>query len=328
MVWPNKRLAAIAIIDDTDDAVMPFIKEVYDVLIGAGIRSTKTVWVYPPRDPHLFRGDALTSSKEYLEFIRYLSDLGFEIGLHNVGSGGFQRQEIIDGLNLFRDFLGYYPETHVNHSYNKDNIYSGDRRFVFPLNYLLKILYPAYTGFEGHDKSSAYFWGDVHKKYIKWSRSFEIMGFDLSRKIRFPYREKRFSEFCNMFFPSVFASNQDIFCNIVSKKNLELLVRNGGCSIIYTHFGYFCERGGLDRRFIETVETMKEFRNDIWFTPVKDLLSHLCTEQEVEDIGYFSNMRLQLECLWTRIWYRYIRKLDDFHYKASIGQTHRRMAKE
>ena len=84
MIWPDGKKAAFAIIDDTDDAVMPDITRVYDTLINNGVKSTKTVWVYPVRDKHLFKGATLTSDPEYAMFVKNLVSLGFEIGLHNV----------------------------------------------------------------------------------------------------------------------------------------------------------------------------------------------------------------------------------------------------
>ena len=75
------------IIDDTDDATLENIKPVYDFLYEKKIFITKTVWVHPPRDKHS-KGDSL-QRPEYLEYIKELSAKGFEIALHNVGSGDY-----------------------------------------------------------------------------------------------------------------------------------------------------------------------------------------------------------------------------------------------
>ena len=82
-----------SIVDDTDDATLENIKPVYDFLYSKGILITKTVWVYPPRDKPS-SGDSL-QRPEYLEFIRDLHRKGFEIALHNVGSGDYTREEIL-----------------------------------------------------------------------------------------------------------------------------------------------------------------------------------------------------------------------------------------
>ncbi len=74
--------------------------------------------------------------KKYLGFILDLKKKGFEIALHNVGSGSYLRNEIKKGIEEFRDKIGNYPSTHVNHSANFDNIYWGAKRFQFPFNIL------------------------------------------------------------------------------------------------------------------------------------------------------------------------------------------------
>ena len=91
ILWPNGKKAAFTIIDDTDDATLPCIDKVYQLLASSGLRTTKTVWVYPVRDRHLFSGDSLLCDSGYLSFVKSLSQNGFEIGLHNVGSGDFKR---------------------------------------------------------------------------------------------------------------------------------------------------------------------------------------------------------------------------------------------
>ena len=85
------------IIDDTDDATLENVKPIYDFLYGKRIFITKTVWVYPPRDKHS-KGDSL-QKPEYLEFIKDLNRKGYEIGLHNAGSGDYKRKEILEVIS-------------------------------------------------------------------------------------------------------------------------------------------------------------------------------------------------------------------------------------
>lgn len=40
--------------------------------------------------------------EDYYRFILDLRDTGFEIALHNVGSGAFYREEIINGIEVFK----------------------------------------------------------------------------------------------------------------------------------------------------------------------------------------------------------------------------------
>ena len=321
--WPDGKKAAFSIIDDTDDAELPWIGEIYDVLRASGLRTTKTVWVYPPRDPEFVRGDSLGGNEEYVEFIRGLIESGFEIGLHNVGSGGFTREETKEGIEEFKNLLGFYPRIHINHSYNKENIYSGDKRFGWPFRNLVRLMYSRYSGFEGDIPGSDYFWGDIHKDLIKWSRSLEMDRLNVLDVVPVPYSEPRFDEYANAFFPSTFCPNQDLFKRKVTHKNVEKLIDDRGLSIVYTHFGYYHERGVIDAGFVEACEILESYKQDIWFAPVGEILDYLQVQVGVQPITEWQRMRLEFECLLTRVKYRYFVKLDDFHYKKSLGYRHR-----
>jgi len=322
-VWPHGKRAAFTIIDDTDDATLPYIADVYEHLISAGLRTSKTVWVYPVRDDQYFRGDSLSGNPEYLSFIQRLVSLGYEIGLHNVGSGDFTRDEIVVGVELFNTLIGYHPKVHVNHSYNKDNIYGGEKRFSFPFDFIVKLMHRSYTGFEGELTASKYYWGDVHKRYIKYSRSYELDDINLLKLLPFPYTDKRYSDCCNAFYPSVFCANQDLFAHQVNEKNILRLIDEGGCAIIYTHLGYYCERGDVDHRFIEAVDMLKKYSDDLWIAPVSEVLDHMAHTKGVCEISRIRKFYVEMLSLWTRLKYRYIVGLDDYHYKKSIGMKHR-----
>jgi hypothetical protein len=318
--FPEKKLFAFTIIDDTDDAYFENIKPIYDILFENRLRTTKTVWVYPPRDINESKGDCLNRN-EYLNFIKDIHSKGYEIGLHNVGSGDYKRNEIIEGLNEFHLKLGFYPKLHVNHSYNKDNIYSGSKRFSFPLNYLVKILYKEYDNFSGEDPASDYFWGDYHKKYIQFSRNYEIDNINTYKKLPYmPYREKLYNEYSNFWFGSTFASNQWMFNKIITKLNIDKLENEGGICILYTHLGYYMQKGKIDPGFIRMIEYIGNKKNG-WFVPVSNILEFLferkVAEKIPEFIPYFPKKKIELHSLITRIKYRYFVKIDDYHFKKS-----------
>ena len=105
-VFPTGARFAFTIFDDADNATVANSAPVYAVLAKNGILTTKSVWVYPPRGR--FAGESLLDP-EYREWILSLKAQGFEIGLHNVGDGAFARDEILQGLEIFRDTLGAYP---------------------------------------------------------------------------------------------------------------------------------------------------------------------------------------------------------------------------
>src|SRR3990172_12240819 len=129
MKFPQKKKFAFTIIDDTDGATVDNVKPVYDFLAKLKMRTTKTIWVFPPRDK--FKGETL-KDYNYRQFVGKLRRAGFEIALHSVGSGEFNRQDIFDGLDIYKKFVGSYPAIQINHAQNPDNLYWGLKRFGLP----------------------------------------------------------------------------------------------------------------------------------------------------------------------------------------------------
>jgi len=323
--FPNGKKFIFTIIDDTDDAFLEKIKPVYDILLNNGLKTTKTVWVYPPRDIEVSKGDSL-QRQDYLKFIKELINNGFEIGLHNVGSGDYIREEVIDGLNEFNNLLGFYPSLHVNHSYNKDNVYSGSKRFSFPLNFIVKKLYSKYDNFYGDIPGSKFFWGDLHKKYIKYSRNLEIDDINTLKKLPYmPYREKRFEEFSNFWFGSTFAPNQWMFKHMVTKESIDKLEREHGVCILYTHLGYYSQYNKVNEHFKKMIEYIGH-KDSGWFIPVGKVLDFLYENKikktKGDNIPIAAKKRLELHSLKTRIKYRYFIKKDDYHFKKSNEYEH------
>ena len=235
---PNKKKFIFTIIDDTDDAFSPKIDKVYDVLIDNGLKTTKTVWVYPVRDIERSKGHCL-QNKKYIYFIIKIKSKGFEIGLHNVGSGSYERHEIIDGLKEYQNIIGENPKIHVNHSYNPDNIYCGPKRFSFPFNLIVKYLYSSYNNFSGEIKKSKYFWGDLHKKMIMYSRNYEIDNINTYKYNKYmPYKDRIYDEFVITNSQHLLQINQ---CLTTQIKNLLINLKMKGVRILYTHLGYYCE---------------------------------------------------------------------------------------
>ena len=305
-----------SIIDDTDDGTVENLRPVYDLLYKNKIFITKTVWVYPPRDKNS-NGDSL-QRKEYLDFIKELHEKGFEIALHNVGSGDYERMEILKGLEFFKKKLGFYPSIHINHSYNKDSIYGGYKRFNWPVKNLIKLLYPQYREeFEGDIESSKYFWGDIHKDIITYSRNHEFPGLITSKFDKLmPYVDPKRSKYSNYWFSASFAPNQNVFKLIMSKKNIDELSKKGGNSIIYTHFGYFVKDGILDKDFINSINYIAKKKNGRFLT-VSKLLNSIVSERKNKypTIKYFTKLKFEFFHLLTRIYYRKIFKIDDYAFK-------------
>jgi len=314
---PKGKKFAFTIIDDTDNAYFENIKPIYDILYENGLKTTKTIWVYPPRDINESKGDSL-QNKEYLEFIKNISNRGFEIGLHNVGSGDYYRKEIINGLEEFKTKLGFHPKIHINHSYNKDNIYSGSKRYTFPFNFIIKKMYSKYNKFYGDDPNSKYFWGDLHKKLIKYSRNYEIDDLNTFRVFpHFPYVDKRFEEYSNYWFASTFAPNQWMFNHLVTKEKIDKLESEGGICILYTHLGYYKQYGKIDKGFIEMINYIGSKKNG-WFVPVSTILDFLLKNQlKTKRLSFYEQKKVEFHSFKTRIKYRFFNRIDDYHFKKS-----------
>lgn len=318
--FPNNKNFIFTIVDDTDDAFLETIKPIYDLLHKNGLRTTKTVWVKPVRDHDISKGDSLDRS-EYRKFVLDIKDKGFEIALHNVGSGDYKRNEIIEGIEEYSKIIGEYPKLHINHSYNPDNIYCGSKRFSFPFNWIVKKMYSQYDSFFGEVEGSEYFWGDWHKKMIKFSRNYEIDNINTLKKNPFmPYKDKEYEKFCNYWYSSTFASNQWMFNKIVNKKSIDRLEREGGVCILYTHLGYYYKKGEIDKGFKKTIEYLGNKKTGLYL-PVGEVLD-LLLERKIENnipeyLPFWFKKRIELQSLITRIKYRYIVKKDDYHFKLS-----------
>jgi hypothetical protein len=257
-----------------------------------------------------------------VEFIKDLHSKGFEIALHNVGSGDYTREEILEGLEEFKDKLGFYPKIHINHSYNKDSIYGGTKRFNWPFNKIVNAMYPQYAGeFQGEIEGSAYFWGDVHKKMITYNRNHEFRNLNtLAVDPKTPYIDPKRSRFSNYWFSSSFAPNQLVFNHLVSRKNVDKLVSQGGTAIVFTHFGYFYKDGKLDQGFIEAIDYLTS-QKDGNYMPVSQLLDLRAEERRGKGktpyptISWLYKFRLELIHLLTRVYYRKFNKIDDYAFK-------------
>ena len=319
-IFPNNKKFIFTIIDDTDDAFADNIKKVYDVLYENNIITTKTVWVYPLRDIERSKGESLQNIN-YKKFIIDIRNKGFEIALHNVGSGEYFRDEIISGLNDFNSTIGYFPNLHINHSYNPDNIYCGSKRFSFPFNYIVKYLYSKYDSFDGEVFGSKHFWGDYHKKYITYSRNYEIDDLNtLKLNPYMPYLDKNYSQYSNYWFSSTFTPNQWVFNRIVSEKSIDKLEYEGGVCILYTHLGYYVKDGKVNEGFSKMMKYIGRKKTGLYI-PVSNVLDLLSqrnkTNNKSEYIPTIYKKYLEFHSLKTRIKYRYINKIDDYHFKKS-----------
>jgi hypothetical protein len=297
MHWKHNKDFAFTIIDDTDRAVLGSIRPVYEFLKSIGIFTTKTVWVHPPRDR--FPGDTLHDTA-YLAFIQSLRKEGFEIQLHNVGSGSFPRADIITGLDLFREAFGTYPSMQINHASNPDNLYSGYKRFGRVLNGLMQLLAGEKRRSYGDEPGSIYFWGDIARTRIRFIRNRVFNGINTLRcDPKMPFRETG-KKYANYWFSSSDGHTIDEFNKLVTPIHIEKLKRQGGLCIVYTHFadGFVDGNGELDADFKRNMQYLS--KQNGWFAPASEMLDYLLEVRGEETASQFYLTVLDIKWLFQR----------------------------
>ncbi len=288
MTFPQDKQFAFTIIDDTDSDTIENTRPVYEFLTRLGFKTTKTVWVFAPRDG--FKGLSLENYR-YRQHIKKLQKSDFEIALHGVGSGKFNREEIIDGLKIYHRTIGQTPKIQINHGQNPDNLYWGSKRFS-----LLRPFWP-WGKFSGEKPKSDYFWGDYAQRELKFIRNFTFKELNILRADPFmPYRESS-KKYANYWFSSTDAPNLEKFNRIVNQNTIDELIKEKGLAIIYTHFAEGFVRGGkVDRTFEKNMTYLS--RQKGWFVPAGEVLEHLLKHGKGGEINL--QQKLSLETRWLR----------------------------
>jgi hypothetical protein len=304
--YPNGKVFAFTIIDDTDQATLESIRPIYDCLTDLGVRTTKTVWIrtpekIPPEIKH--HGDTL-QRKAYRNYLLSLQKVGFEIALHNVSSSSNLRPDIITGIEEFRQTFGHYPNINVHHEKNLENLYSGipeerlQHKHSFNLNFfnVFHSLFKNYHNFffrrhhspstanpfysQGHRCESLYFWGDISRKKIRYVRTniFYTNLNTLKCNPQIPYRLPD-TPYVNYWFDSTNGQDVHTFNRILTSSNLLRLERQKGCCILYTHFGkgFSKVKNGKHRLNPETRAKLQKLatKQHAWFPPAGVMLDRL-----------------------------------------------------
>lgn len=293
-IWPNNKSFAFTIFDDTDNAKLEDVKLVYDFLLSLGIRTTKSVWVNEPENkPRI--GGANLSDPDYCDYVKQLHDRGVEIGLHNVSADHNTREKTEIGFERFREIFGQYPTSFANHADNKENIYWGSKR----LSGVFRAVYSKFSAqrsFSGEDKNSPYFWGDMSKERIRYTRNFVFKEVNTAIADPYtPYTDKA-KPFINNWFSSANGSVLSVFNKNITKSAIDKLEKEGGYCIVYTHFCSFVKDGRLDPTFVSTMEYLSSRPG--WFVPVTDLLDYLADKKGITDLKGIKKFRL--EGRWLR----------------------------
>jgi len=290
--FPDGKEFAVTFVDDTDMSTRENTQPVYEFLHSLNFRGTKTVWPLRQSRSSSFRREdersvphgnwsgSTLEDPEYLSFVLDLKARGFEIALHGVAAGNSFRDEIIAGLDLFRNVLGHDPVLNDFHATNIDNLYAGWHKLDIPLLRFAE-RYFHNSDYQGHVVGSPYFWGDIIQSRIKYVRlPFHTIPFPNTLKLNpsMPFHDP-LRPFVNYWFASSDGSDCERFVHLLSERNINSLRRERGVCLIYTHFakGFFRKDktgGFLDSAFVRTLERISKCEAG-WFPTASVLLDRL-----------------------------------------------------
>lgn len=304
MQWPNNKKFAFTIVDDTDEATVSNVKPVYDFIREAGLTTTKTVWAFPSRDE--FGGETL-SDEAYSDFILELASYGTEIAFHGAGSGNFNRAEILEALELFKELLGSYPGLYINHAFNSHNLYWGEKRFTVLIGCIYRLMKQMLAMKDvpslGEVEGSTNFWGDFAKREIKYIRNRVYTSLNtLDDDPYMPYIDTAKAKYSNYWFSSSDGYDLKTFLKLMSYKNIDQLEKERGCAIVYTHFayGFVDQNSNLSEEFKDRIKYLAS--KDGWFAPASSILDYLKdTRGEDVYVNDFRSLMMDMDWIVKRI---------------------------
>jgi hypothetical protein len=296
--FPVGKKFAFTICDDTDESTLEEIAPVYAFLDSLGLRTTKTVWVLPTNEPDSGANLGLTlRDSAYVRFILELKEKGFEIALHGTRGGSSTREEILPAMEEFRSIIGHYPNIHINHFRNLDDIYWGVDRLTFgPLRWFYNLKKQGDL-YYGHRPESDYYWGDFVKEHVSYVVGFSFRETNIIKaNPMMPYHDTR-KPHVNYWFSTSDGGDRARFNSLLSEENLDRLEEEGGACVVYTHFAKdFVVGGQLDSTTRERLRDLAS--RDGWFVPASQLLDYLREQKRPNDTLSWTE-RLYLELKWV-----------------------------
>jgi hypothetical protein len=299
--WPDGKRFAFTVFDDPDGQTVEMGKRVYGVLADLGFRTTRGVWPgRPVRTPN--SKGASCDDLDYRRHTQDLQALGFEVGYHNHTKHSSTREEVISGLEAFRDYFGHYPVAMANH-YNADAMYWGPARLTSPVRtfYIAATVGRTNGRHFGHVPGHPSFWGDVCRERVRYCRNFVFSNINtLGACPWMPYHD-RSKPLVNAWYASTEGSNAPRFLGALSEANQDRLEAEGGACIMYTHFGHgFVDADGqVSPRFVELMQRLSGKGG--WFVPVSTLLDYLRAQQGVTELHTNARRHLETRWLWEKL---------------------------
>ncbi len=275
-MWPKGKRFAFTVVDDTDAATLSTVKPIYDFLEASGFLTTKTVWPLRSAQGTPLEGDTL-QDELYRAWVLELQSKGFEIAYHGAAAEPSTRERSIEALSYFAEVMDHPPRLYASHSGQNEAMYWGAIRLSGAAQKLFAManrLLDRRIAFDGDVESSPYFWGDLCREQIEYTRNFTFNDINtLACDPNMPYREHA-KPFVRYWFSASNAPQLDSFCELLSEANQERLEGEGGACIVYTHFAYkFVRDEVLDSNFVRLMTALS--RRNGWFVPASTILDHL-----------------------------------------------------
>jgi hypothetical protein len=331
MKFPSGKDFIFTVLDDTDVSTLGNIKPVYDFLTETKIFTTKTVWPCSFDGQSAYAGSHTLEDKDYADYVRELSDRGFEIAYHGASMESSTRDKILLSFKIYHDIFGSYPRTYAAHSGNRDNLYWGVQRFNSPFIrfFYRKFIYKDRADFySGHDVNSVYYWGDIAKNHISYTRNLTYNSINLLNiSSNIVYKDNN-KPLLNNLFITADAENVEDFCALISKENQDRLEKQRGICILSTHFGKgFVDNGHLHPRARLLIESLSK-RNG-WFAPVCEVLDYLSSiNQGIPSISRKDLFNLERKWLFhalvRRVSYRNYKRTETPYLLASARENSRK----
>lgn len=300
IVWPENKLFAFTIFDDTDLATEDNVRRVYDLLEDLGFRTTKSVWPLGGTERSAPWGSTCEDPR-YLEWIYRLRDAGFEIGYHLAAHRSSTRSETLRGIERFRELFGQDPWIMANHADCVESMYWGNSRLTGMNEAMYNVLTRFHNRdrFKGHVEGDPHFWGDICRDRIRYVRNFVFSGIDTLEACPFmPYHDAN-RPYVRYWFASSEGADIRSFIRTISERNQDRLERRGGCCIMYTHFAKgFCVDGAVDARFAKLMRRLSAMNG--WFAPVSTVLDHIASARGPRTITADERRTLERRWLWHK----------------------------
>lgn len=302
--FPNGKRFAFTILDDTDVATVANVKPLYDLLHDLGFRTTKTVWpVACPEGSKNFSSSETLENEEYRKFAIDLQRRGFEVTWHGATMESSERPRTMEALRRFHEIFGTYPRVHVNHSFNRENVYWGAGRLD---SGMLRTAVGRFTGtpaeyYTGHVKDSPFWWGDLCAEHVVYGRNLTTNDIDTARfNPSMPYRDPA-RPLIPWWFSASDAEGVAEFNALIHPRQQDRLESAGGYCIVATHLGKDFVREGVVNPVTRARLEMLA-RRPGWFPTTGELLDWLRARRETApgDDGHLPASE------WRRMQWRFV----------------------